>query len=217
MISYEEARSIAHGASQMSACTNTESNMRRSRISVCVCLCLSLCVCLSVCLSFSFLSLSLSLSLIHSHTHARTLARSLARSHTRTHTRTHSRTHARTYTHTGTCTRARTSVHFRWSLRPQCPVDRRKIVVCWARSSLQTGSRCAWYPPFSVFSKVLKDGLRFVLRQQSCWNHETYLNGISVSGVVGSCWHVCQIVKSTCVLPILPLTLKSCWHVCQTV
>ena len=30
---------------------------------------------------------------------------------------------------------------FRWALRPQCPVCRRKIVVCWTRSSLQTGSR----------------------------------------------------------------------------
>ena len=27
---------------------------------------------------------------------------------------------------------------FRWELRPQCPVRRRKIVVCWARSSLQS-------------------------------------------------------------------------------
>ena len=37
---------------------------------------------------------------------------------------------------------------FRWALRPECPVRRRKIVVYWARSSLQIGSRCAWYPPF---------------------------------------------------------------------
>ena len=34
-------------------------------------------------------------------------------------------------------------VLFRWALRPQCPVRRWKIVVCWARSSLQIGSRCA--------------------------------------------------------------------------
>ena len=29
---------------------------------------------------------------------------------------------------------------FRWALRPQCPMRRRKIVVCWARSSLRIGS-----------------------------------------------------------------------------
>ena len=46
-------------------------------------------------------------------------------------------------------------VFFRWALRPQCPVCRRKIVVCWARSSLQVGARCAWYPPFSFFQSPL--------------------------------------------------------------
>ena len=46
-------------------------------------------------------------------------------------------------------------VLFRWALRPQCPVRRRKIVAFWARSSLQTGSRCAWYPPFSFFQSPL--------------------------------------------------------------
>ena len=39
-----------------------------------------------------------------------------------------------------------TPVLFRWAHRPQYPVRRRKIAVHWARSSLQVGSRCAWYP-----------------------------------------------------------------------
>ena len=54
-------------------------------------------------------------------------------------------------------------VLFTWALRPQCPVRRRKIVVCWACSSLQTGSRCAWYPPFSFFQSPLYREQRSVL------------------------------------------------------
>ena len=40
-------------------------------------------------------------------------------------------------------------VLFSWALKPQCSVRKRKIVVFWARSSLQFGSSCAWYLPFS--------------------------------------------------------------------
>ena len=44
-------------------------------------------------------------------------------------------------THTGKCLKCQSSSD--GALRPQCPVRRRKIVVCWACSSLQIGSRCA--------------------------------------------------------------------------
>ena len=54
-------------------------------------------------------------------------------------------------------------VVFRWALRPQCPVRSRKIVVCWARSSLQNGSRFALYPPFSFFQSPLHREWRSVL------------------------------------------------------
>ena len=58
-------------------------------------------------------------------------------------------------------------VLFRWALRPQCSVRRRKIVVCWARFSLQIGSRCAWYPPFSLFQSPLCREGRSVLASLS--------------------------------------------------
>ena len=38
-----------------------------------------------------------------------------------------------------------------------------KIVVCWARSSLQIGSRCAWYPPLYFFQSPLYREWRSVL------------------------------------------------------
>ena len=65
-------------------------------------------------------------------------------------------------THTGNIV-SEMSVLFRWALRPQCPVHIRKTVVCWARSSLQTGSRCAWYSPFSFFQPPLYREWRSVL------------------------------------------------------
>ena len=49
---------------------------------------------------------------------------------------------------------------FRCALRPQSPVSRRNITVCWARSSLQIGSRCGWYPPFSFFQSPLNQEWR---------------------------------------------------------
>ena len=61
-----------------------------------------------------------------------------------------------------------TPILFRWALRPQCPVSRRKIVVCWARTSLQTGSRCAWYPLFSCFQSPLNREWRSVVVFLSC-------------------------------------------------
>ena len=42
----------------------------------------------------------------------------------------------------------------------------RKIVVCWARSGLQIGSRYAWCPPFSFFQSPLKREWRSVLWYQ---------------------------------------------------
>ena len=56
-----------------------------------------------------------------------------------------------------------TPILFRWALRPQCPVRRRKMVVCWARCSLQIGSRCAWYAPFSFLQSPLYREWRSVL------------------------------------------------------
>ena len=55
----------------------------------------------------------------------------------------------------------------RWALRPHCPVRRRKIVVCWARSSFQIGSRCAWYPPFSFFHTLWTQEWRSALASLS--------------------------------------------------
>ena len=56
-----------------------------------------------------------------------------------------------------------TPILFRQTFRPQCPMRRRKIVVCWARSSLQIGSSCAWCPPFSFLQCPLCREWRNVL------------------------------------------------------
>ena len=68
---------------------------------------------------------------------------------------------------------------FRWAFRPQCPVRRRKIAVCWARSSLQIfiGSRCACYPPFSFFQSPLNREWRSVLA--SLWATGFYVWSIA--------------------------------------
>ena len=47
-------------------------------------------------------------------------------------------------------------IFFRRALRPQCPVRWWNTAICWARSSVQIGSRCVWYPPLSFFQSPLK-------------------------------------------------------------
>ena len=51
----------------------------------------------------------------------------------------------------GQLVRTQTGMCLKCQLRPQCPVRRQKIVVCWAHSSLQIGSRCAWCLQFSFY------------------------------------------------------------------
>ena len=46
-------------------------------------------------------------------------------------------------------------VLFRRALRPQCPVRRPHVVVCFARSCLQIGSRCVLYPPYDLIQRGL--------------------------------------------------------------
>ena len=56
---------------------------------------------------------------------------------------------------------------FRSALRPQCPVRRRNIVVCWARFGRQIGSRCAWYTPCLV-SAVFVLPVSIIPRVEKC-------------------------------------------------
>ena len=66
-----------------------------------------------------------------------------------------------------------TVVLVRTSKFGSCPVHRWKIAVCWTRSSLQIGSRCGRYPPFSFFQSPLNWEWRSVLASVSaepdCW------------------------------------------------
>ena len=65
-------------------------------------------------------------------------------------------------THTGKCLKCQSSSDGHSDHSALC-AGRQKIVVCWARSSLTIGSRCAWYPPFSFFQSPLYREWRRVL------------------------------------------------------
>ena len=69
---------------------------------------------------------------------------------------------------------------FRWALRPKCPVRRRKIVVCWVLSSLQTGSRCAWYPHSAGIKSRVSTQLESKAGYPLSWNQK---QGIHSAGI----------------------------------